>query len=650
MWPQIATVLLPSLLILADADRPGQAAPAAEQIERAIEALGNEDFEVREQASELLWRAGRAAGPALSKALHSRDPEVAARAGRILRQFQYGVFPDTPAEVVTLIGRYRFGTEAARLAVLKELLAKGEITTLLTLLKDVPDPRGPSAPWFAEPGPGAETNAAQRRERFSMGLLVASMLLRLNEREQAADLFTQLAQEARNDNNLSLQSLCEAEYRLGLTDQALQHAAVVLSSGWNTSLLRTLFPECQDTAAVWWRFFCQKYPQEPHEITLRRMRRFLPPAPPIDSPDDDGGRLVAEAQTALQELGDADRGKWLAAIGETCLARGEPRPAQDCFLLAAHLAPSAASLTRLGDLAAADTQWDDAARWYRSAWEADRTQPTPLYLQGRSLVQAGRQSEGRTLIEAARLLPLGNAQTRSAFAEDLERRGLTDEALRQWQVTLRTGELQSPAVNQAAQRLGDAAVGKDDLQAAAYWQWPLLRCLRTSTGNLGIEGYLRRAHLIHKTRARGLLAAGRIDEALEEIRLSRAALPGEVELVLELVPLLEKAGRHPDAEGLFADAFAVIQAVCNDFPKSAAHHHDLARLAAGCRRRLDEALEHASQAVALDPKNPTYLGTLAELHFQRGDRQQAVELAQRCVQSAPKQEQFLQQLRRFQTP
>ena len=139
MWAQIAGVLLPSLLILGQTDQPGQTAPTAEEINRAIETLGDKSFGLREQASEFLWRAGKAAEPALRRALESDDAEVAARAGRILRQFQYGVYSDTPAEVVTLIGRYRYGSQAARLAVLKTLLGKGETTTLLTLLKTEPD-------------------------------------------------------------------------------------------------------------------------------------------------------------------------------------------------------------------------------------------------------------------------------------------------------------------------------------------------------------------------------------------------------------------------------------------------------------------------------------------------------------------------------
>jgi tetratricopeptide (TPR) repeat protein len=872
MWSQIAMALLPWLAVFGQVDRPGHTLPTPKAIDRAVEALGDEDFAVRERASEFLWRAGKAAEPALRKALHSSDAEVAARADRILRYFRYGIHPDTPAEVVTLIGRYRYGTQAAKLAVLKALLEQGETTTLLTLLKTEPDenlrkqlnagllkdldklagiifikgdwakaeqlleigaatdsgmrnyaaylllrgqleprisalkervrstssavdarllayllrakgdlpgarsaaeaasdtlltagillelgdwkqlarlhenspenatatlpggivdlgyaaayhrlagnvkqldeavarikqlaerkpnklwycgetliineryqdavellkdgrptaafellclqlrfrealrlagisePRGPYSPWFAPSGPEAKVGSTQRRERFSMGLLVASMLGRLNEKEQAAHLFLQLATAAREDNNLSMQSLCEAEYRLGLREQAFEHAAVVLSKAWNTSLLPTLFPECRDTAGVWWTFFCRKHPQEPREITLRRLRGFLQPTRPSGMADDDWASPLAEAQRALPQLSDRDRAKWLTAIGETCLARGESRSARDCFLRAAEAAPSPSGWMRLGDLAAADAQWDDAARWYRSAWEEDRTKPTPLYLQGRSLVQAGREVEGRNLIEAARLLPLGSAETRCGLAEELERRGLSDEAFRQWRVVLRTGECQSAAVTEAADRLANLLVGRDDLKAAAFGQWPLLRCLRTSTSNLGIEGYLRRACLIHKTRARGLIALGNIDEALEEIRLSCAALPGEVELALDIVPLLEKAGRPQAADRLFAEVFAANRAVCSDFPRSGEHHHRLARLAAGCRRSLDEGRKHAEQAIALDPDNPDYLSTLADIHHQRGNRREAIELAERALRLAPKQDQFRRQLERF---
>lgn len=872
MWPQIAAVVLPSLLILWQADQPDQAVPTAEEINRAIAALGADSFRVRERASEFLWQAGRAAEPALRTALGSDDPEVVARARRILRRFQFGIYPDTPEQIVSLISRYRHGTPAVKLGVLKELLAGGETPTLMALLRtesdgnlrtqltgellkdldklagalfikgdwskaeqllqigatsdagvrnyaayllargqlqpkisalrnraadnsnavdakllvyllraggDLPgarsaagktsdpsltagilfelgdwkqlarlhqdspeqttgtsrggivdlgyaaayhrlagnaaefdeavggikrlaerkpnklwycgetliinerfqdavellkdqrpaaafevlclqlrfrealelagvsDPRGPYRSWLVEPETGAEMEPVLRRERFSMGLRVASMLFRLNQREEADGLLSELAQAARENKDLSMRELCGAEYRLGLRERAFEHAAVVLSRGWNTSVLTTLFPERQDAAQIWWRFLCRKYPDEPSQVRIGRLRRLLQPRPQGDPQGDDWVGLVEEAERASGALNNNDRGKWLTALGETCLGRGRPRLARSYFEKAAQTAPSVPTLTRLGDLLAEDAQWERAADYYHLAWERDRTKPTALYLKGRALVEAGRESEGRKLIEAARLLPLGNDQTRYQFAEDLHQRGLTEEAVRQWQWTVRTGQFQSWPVTQAGEQLGNATAGRDDLQAAAYWQWPLLRCLRTSTSNLGVEGYLKRVHLIHRSRARALIAAGRIDEALREIQLSHAALPGEPELVIEMVPELEKAGRHEAADELFAKVFAVHQRVCGDFPRSTSHY-ELARLAVRCRRRLDEALKHADQAVRLDPKNPAYIDTLAELHFLRGDRRRAIELAKRCVELAPQEEHFRRQLERFQ--
>ena len=137
--------------------------------------------------------------------------------------------------------------------------------------------------------------------------------------------------------------------------------------------------------------------------------------------------------------------------------------------------------------------------------------------------------------------------------------------------------------------------------------------MRTSSTIVSAEGYLELSHKIHAAEARSLLTAGRIDEALVEIARSQAALPGETSLAAELVPRLQKADRAKEADALFAEIFAVNRRVCEDFPRAADYHHELARLAIQCGRRLDEALPHAEQAVNLLPHNATYADTLATL-------------------------------------
>jgi len=848
---RVAAILLPAVLAGWQIAQTAPRTPSPKEIDRAVEQLGDEEFLVRQRASKFLWEAGQAAEAALTRAAGSSDPEVAVRARRILRSFKYGIYPDTPEEVVLLIERFRQGNPDSKLAAMRQLMDRAAVPTLLKLLRTVTDetlrqrlaqslakdidklagamfivgqwdkaeqfleigavtesgmrnyaayyllrggldakiaalsdrvaraptaldaqllaylrrargdlagalaaaekanqpalldgilielgqwqrlaqsydqqgrdatgqpaggivhlgytaafhrlagnsekfeeavdaikelarrkpnkiwycgeallinqrfpdavelireerpetaieilclqcrfrealklagiddPRGPYSPWFAAPRSEAETASAGRKQRFGLGLSVASLLYRLGEREKALRLLDELAQAAIDEKDIPMRPLCETEFRLGLTDRAFKHVAIVFaqdSERWNTSVLWSLFPGYEATAEIWWEFLREKHGDEPPEVTIDRVRKLLPPGatgvssgttgvspvpgatgvspvpggnhgqnargtrqtPPDKVPEGshDGPwqNLVNEAEKASAALNPETRGKWLTALGETCMAHGKRPLAQAYFEKAAEAAPSVESLLRLGDMAAEDGRWTQAAQWYGKAWDRDHAHAGALYLQGWALTKTGQKAEGQKLMEAARLLPLGNAETRYYLADDLHQRGLTEEeeTARQWELTVRTGELQSWPVIQAAEKLGNQLAGKDDLQAAAYWRWPLLRCLRSSTTVLGVAGYLHAAHKIHKVRARGLLAAGKIDQAVDEIRLSHAAMPGEVGLALELVPRLEQAGRKEVADELFDAVHAVNARVCEDFPHSTTHRNNLAKLA-----------------------------------------------------------------------
>jgi len=139
MPSQIAAVLMLSLSALAQGDPPAKTAPTAEEIAQAVRELGDDDYSIRERASEFLWQAGRTAEPALRRALKSKDIEVVVRARRILGSFQYGIYPDTPAETARLITQFRYGDHAAKQAALKELRDTDQMPVLLMLLKREPD-------------------------------------------------------------------------------------------------------------------------------------------------------------------------------------------------------------------------------------------------------------------------------------------------------------------------------------------------------------------------------------------------------------------------------------------------------------------------------------------------------------------------------
>jgi tetratricopeptide (TPR) repeat protein len=251
------------------------------------------------------------------------------------------------------------------------------------------------------------------------------------------------------------------------------------------------------------------------------------------------------------------------------------------------------------------------------------------------------------LQQAALLAPLAS-RSRHEMAAGLKQRGYQREAEQQWQLILRTGPFREWYVNDAAKNLGNAATEMDRGAAARGWETVLLSCLRTKSAFVDHQGYLQIPYLIHKARARSLLASGDHQAAEREIALAMRFWPGNVSLAEDLVPELEANGCHEAATTLFDTSFAAIQEICDNFPRSGLHHNNLAWLAARCNRQLEEALKHAFRAVQLVPDNPSYLDTLGEVYFQLGNFEQAVHCAEQCLAVDPSRAHFQQQLERFQ--
>ena len=137
------------------------------------------------------------------------------------------------------------------------------------------------------------------------------------------------------------------------------------------------------------------------------------------------------------------------------------------------------------------------------------------------------------------------------------------------EVDLRTGPFRQWYVTDAGKRWGNAVAGQDPLSAAACWETMLISCLSTRLAFIEVQGYVQIPYLVHKTRARGLLAAGRTAEAWDEIRRSRELSPGNASLAEDLVPELEAAGCQQAADELFDAIYVHLREICDDFPRSA---------------------------------------------------------------------------------
>jgi predicted Zn-dependent protease len=120
-----------------------------------------------------------------------------------------------------------------------------------------------------------------------------------------------------------------------------------------------------------------------------------------------------------------------------------------------------------------------------------------------------------------------------------------------------------------------------------------------------------------------------------EAQACMADLPGSTEVVIALWPELQKAGRHADAQRLLGQSLDFHEACLAKYPDSPSLHNAIAWTLARCHRDLDRALALSQRSVELDPDNPAFVDTLADVYLQLGQTQKAIDLARRCVELDP---------------
>jgi len=113
------------------------------------------------------------------------------------------------------------------------------------------------------------------------------------------------------------------------------------------------------------------------------------------------------------------------------------------------------------------------------------------------------------------------------------------------------------------------------------------------------------------------------------------------------LPLLTAKGESDEATRLFGQNYAFYRRLADDYPQSPHFANQLAWLCAVSHQKLDEAQRLAELAVELDSDQAAYVDTLAEVYFQQGNRERAVELSRRTIDLAPNSVEMKRRLRHF---
>jgi len=490
---------------------------------------------------------------------------------------------------------------------------------------------------------------AQGGDSMTARFYKAGLLARLGERKKAREILDKLLADAKPEEQpVVQQALLIAESNAGFKDEAFTRAAALLAKveeKGEAGILNQLFQvgDLETGVEPWWTFLRRKFPKDDAAATLKRLRDLFA----HKTSAKETAALFKEMADETANLNPEEREPWLHCLADTSRVLGRDDLVETYLEKWAAGGGDARPWLRLGDLAANNKRWKDAAERYKRAWEKDRSNALPLYLHGRALVQAGQEKEGRRWIEVAEALPLGSEDKRQVLADGLSERGLDEAAGKEWERLGRVVLLSSAYYGLAARGLADKAVAaKDYFQAATCYRREALHEL-SQAGYDGPDSSVWLLAAERRSRARGLAAAGRLDDMRKEVSAGLEVEPN-IDLCIDVVTELTKRGHKKEADEVFARFSAAHEAICKEYPKSGWAHNNAAWMSARCKRDLDGALEHARKGVELEPDNAGHVDTLAEVHFQRGDKDKAVGLAKKCVQMQPTYEYFRNQLKRMQ--
>jgi tetratricopeptide (TPR) repeat protein len=122
--------------------------------------------------------------------------------------------------------------------------------------------------------------------------------------------------------------------------------------------------------------------------------------------------------------------------------------------------------------------------------------------------------------------------------------------------------------------------------------------------------------------------AGRLDEGTALLVRAAERFPDNAVVPFQRGALLERNGRHVEAEAAFREAL-------RRDPLHAPTLNYLGYMLADRNERLDEALALITRALEVEPHNPSYIDSLGWAHFRKGNLEEARRHLQRAAEKLP---------------
>jgi tetratricopeptide (TPR) repeat protein len=138
------------------------------------------------------------------------------------------------------------------------------------------------------------------------------------------------------------------------------------------------------------------------------------------------------------------------------------------------------------------------------------------------------------------------------------------------------------------------------------------------------------------------------DEARAErlLHTSHRLSPEEINTLIDAIPLIRKSFGNETLERWFHIYYDPMLKHLDTYPDDLLIGNNAAWLCAKCELDIERGYELAKRVTARDPTD-TFLDTLAELEFVRGNRDAAIELSLKCKSLNPRDPHHSRQIRRY---
>ncbi len=456
--------------------------------------------------------------------------------------------------------------------------------------------------------------------------------------------------------NASLLRLISRETQLGLDSLARTHAIDAMKLEIEGDVIDALFPLGDEARArQCWEYIRREFADETVQMRLKRMSALFDirsPGRPKQNPEDTISAMVASAEETKQpearkelwqtvaflsrlherwDLAAKATGEWLQLLGDQALWY---------------------NLMGYGDTLLSAGEPELAAAQYGKAWSIEPSNPALLYLKAVALDAADKAELAARLKQKASLMATGDMSKRHYLAYYMWLHDDHDMAREQDKLILRLANPREGAHPEALKRrYADLKLNGNPADAATALEFYMLSKIQPVNRRNVIT---RKAALSYwvdlgTLKAKSSLNKGSADNAVAMIARLQQLNSSDSSMLEDIHQLLVDAGKGKEATGLFETTYATSSSAADHFPDRAQHHNNLAWLLSRCAKKPDAALLHAERAVKMEPDNGAFLDTLAEVHFQRGDRGKAISFSEKAVVLLGDDVQVKRQLKRFRT-